>query len=142
VHGLRGGADDYVVKPFSVKELLARVEAVLRRCAERPSDVDVLDFAGGQIDFNRREIRYKNGKRAEFSEKEAELLRYLSSNGGRAVSREELLANVWRIAPQGVSTRTIDMHVTRLREKLHDDPENPRIILTVRGKGYMWKYEG
>ena len=142
VAGLRGGADDYVVKPFSVKELLARVEAVLRRCAERPLDVGTIAVAGGQIDFNRREIRYKNGKRAEFSEKEVELLRYLSANPGRSVSREELLANVWRIAPQGVSTRTIDMHITRLREKLHDHPEDPRIILTVRGKGYMWKYEG
>jgi DNA-binding response OmpR family regulator len=138
VQGLRGGADDYVVKPFSVKELLARVEAVLRRCAERPLDVGTIAVIGGQIDFSRREIRYKNGKRAEFSEKEVELLRYLSSNPGRSISREELLANVWRIAPQGVTTRTIDMHITRLREKLHDHPESPRIILTVRGKGYMW----
>lgn len=138
VQGLRGGADDYVVKPFSVKELLARVEAVLRRCAERPLDLETIDVAGGQIDFNRREIRYKNGRRAELSEKEVELLRYLSSNPGRSISREELLANVWRIAPQGVSTRTIDMHITRLREKLHDQPEDPSIILTVRGKGYMW----
>jgi DNA-binding response OmpR family regulator len=141
VEGLRGGADDYVVKPFSVKELLARVEAVLRRCAERPLDVDTVVVPSGQIDFNRREIRYKNGRRAEFSEKEVELLRYLSSNAGRAISREEILSNVWRIAPQGVTTRTIDMHITRLREKLHDHPENSRIILTVRGKGYMWKYE-
>jgi DNA-binding response OmpR family regulator len=138
VEGLHGGADDYVVKPFSVKELLARVEAVLRRCAERPTDVDQIAFPQGEIDFRRREIRYKNGRRAEFSEKEAELLRYLSANAGRAIAREELLANVWRIAPQGVSTRTIDMHITRLREKLHDNPDNPRIILTVRGKGYMW----
>jgi DNA-binding response OmpR family regulator len=121
-----------------VKELLARVEAVLRRCAERPLDLDTITVADGQIDFNRREIRYKNGRRAELSEKEVELVRYLSSNPGRSISREELLANVWRIAPQGVSTRTIDMHITRLREKLHDQPENPRIILTVRGKGYMW----
>jgi DNA-binding response OmpR family regulator len=138
VQGLRGGADDYVVKPFSVKELLARVEAVLRRCAERPLDVAAIELDGSQIDFHRREIRYKNGRRAEFSEKEIELLRYLSSNPGRSISREEILANVWRIAPQGVSTRTIDMHITRLREKLHDHPEKPRIILTVRGKGYMW----
>jgi DNA-binding response OmpR family regulator len=139
VQGLHGGADDYVVKPFSVKELLARVEAVLRRCAERPMDLETIAVPGGQIDLNRREIRLKKGGRSELSEKEIEIIRYLASNPGRAISREELLSNVWRIAPQGISTRTIDMHITRLREKLHDDPENPRVILTVRGKGYMWE---
>jgi DNA-binding response OmpR family regulator len=138
VQGLHDGADDYVVKPFSVKELLARVEAVLRRCAERPIDVETVAIPGGQIDLERREIRLKKGGRAELSEKEIELIRYLASNSGRAISREELLANVWRITPQGITTRTIDMHITRLREKLRDDPEKPGIILTVRGKGYMW----
>ncbi len=77
--------------------------------------------------------------RAELSEREAELLRYLAANAGRAVAREELLANVWRIPPHGVSTRTIDMHVTRLREKLRDDPAEPKVLLTVRGKGYMFR---
>jgi DNA-binding response OmpR family regulator len=139
VRGLHDGADDYVVKPFSVKELLARVEAVLRRSAERPSDVSQLDIPGGTIDLARREVRYAKGARAELSEREAELLRYLAMNAGRAVARDELLANVWRIPPRGVSTRTIDMHVTRLREKLHDDSAEPRILLTVRGKGYMFK---
>jgi DNA-binding response OmpR family regulator len=138
VQGLHDGADDYVVKPFSVKELLARVEAVLRRCAERPIDVETVAIPGGQIDLERREIRLKKGVRVELSEKEIELIRYLASNSGRAISREELLANVWRITPQGITTRTIDMHITRLREKLRDDPEKPGIILTVRGKGYMW----
>jgi DNA-binding response OmpR family regulator len=139
VRGLHDGADDYVVKPFSVKELLARVEAVLRRSAERPSDVSQLDIPGGTIDLARREVRYAKGVRAELSEREAELLRYLAMNAGRAVARDELLANVWRIPPRGVSTRTIDMHVTRLREKLHDDSAEPKILLTVRGKGYMFK---
>jgi DNA-binding response OmpR family regulator len=139
VRGLRDGADDYVVKPFSVKELLARVEAVLRRSAERPSDISVIHFSGGTIDLDRREARFSKGGRAELSEREAELLRYLATNSGRAVAREELLANVWRISPQGVSTRTIDMHVTRLREKLRDDPAEPKILLTVRGKGYMFQ---
>jgi DNA-binding response OmpR family regulator len=137
VRGLRDGADDYVVKPFSVKELLARVEAVLRRSAERPSDVRQVRFAGGLIDLARREVRFRGGGRCELSEKEAELLHYLAGNRGRAIAREELLANVWRINPQGLSTRTIDMHITRLREKLHDDSEEPQVILTVRGKGYM-----
>jgi DNA-binding response OmpR family regulator len=137
VRGLRDGADDYVVKPFSVKELLARVEAVLRRSAERPSDVRQVRFAGGLIDLARREVRFRGGGRCELSEKEAELLHYLAGNRGRAIAREELLANVWRINPQGLSTRTIDMHITRLREKLQDDSEEPQVILTVRGKGYM-----
>jgi len=139
VRGLRDGADDYVVKPFSVKELLARVEAVLRRSAERPADVSIIHFSGGTIDLNRREARFSKSGRAELSEREAELLRYLAANSGRAVARDELLANVWRIPPQGVSTRTIDMHITRLREKLRDDPSEPKILLTVRGKGYMFQ---
>ena len=138
VSGLQLGADDYVVKPFSVKELLARVEAVLRRTPERPIDVWSMDFAGGSADFQRREVRFDNGERAELSEKEAELLRYLFLNSGRAIAREELLANVWRISPRGAETRTIDMHIARLREKLRDDAIEPRLLLTVRGKGYMF----
>ena len=70
-----------------------------------------------------------------------ELLRYLATNSGRAVSRDEILRRVWRINPNGVESRTIDMHIARLREKLHDDGENPRIVLTVRGKGYMFAAE-
>lgn len=138
VRGLRGGADDYVVKPFSVKELLARVEAVLRRSAERPVDLVQVPIPGGQVDLARREVRFDDGAREELSDREAELVRYLACNGGRAISREELLANVWRINPQGVATRTIDMHITRLREKLRDDPACPAVLLTVRGKGYMF----
>jgi DNA-binding response OmpR family regulator len=138
VRGLRDGADDYVVKPFSVKELLARVEAVLRRSAERPSDVARVPIPGATIDLDRREVQFDDGGREELSEREVELLRYLAGNSGRAIAREELLANVWRISPRGLPTRTIDMHVARLREKLRDDPEEPTIVLTVRGKGYMF----
>lgn len=138
VAGLRGGADDYVVKPFGVKELLARIEAVLRRSPERPSDVGLVAFAGGLADLARMEVRLADGRRSELSPRETELLRYLASHGQRAVSRQELLAHVWRIDPRGVTTRTIDMHVARLREKLGDHPERPAIILTVRGKGYMF----
>jgi DNA-binding response OmpR family regulator len=138
VEGLRAGADDYVVKPFSVKELLARVEAVLRRSPSRPSDIEQILVPGGAADLARREVRFKNGDRCELSEREVELLRYLASHPQRAISRDELLANVWRISPDGLPTRTIDMHIVRLREKLRDDPARPRVLLTVRGKGYMF----
>ena len=137
VRGLRHGADDYVVKPFSVKELLARVEAVLRRSAARPTDVRSLDIPGGVADLARCEVRFDDGDRKSLSERERELLRYLAANAGRTVSREEILESVWRIDSHRVETRTIDMHVARLREKLRDDGGSPKIVVTVRGKGYM-----
>jgi DNA-binding response OmpR family regulator len=138
VKGLRMGADDYVMKPFSVRELLARVEAVLRRSPSRPLDVDRVDIPGGSIDFARREVCFGDQGSVELSEREADLLRYLVRNAGRAVAREELLACVWGIAPQGVSTRTIDMHVVRLREKMRENPARPAVLVTVRGKGYKF----
>jgi DNA-binding response OmpR family regulator len=140
VEGLRAGADDYVVKPFSVKELLARVEAVLRRTPSRPTDLSEIALPAGIADFARREVRFADGERCELSEREVELLRYLAMHGERAVTRDELLANVWRINPDGLPTRTIDMHVARLREKLRDDSEEPQVLLTVRGKGYMFRH--
>ncbi len=138
IRGLRDGADDYVVKPFSVKELLARVEAVLRRSAERPADLAEVAIPGGRIDLDRREVRFDDGRCEELSEREAELVRYLAMNAGRAVAREEILANVWRISPQGAVTRTIDMCIARLREKLGDSSQHPTILVTVRGKGYKF----
>jgi DNA-binding response OmpR family regulator len=135
VGGLTQGADDYVVKPFSLKELLARIDAVIRRSAERPSDVALLAVPGAEVDLARREVRYENGGRTELSQKECELLGYLARNPGRAISRDELLLRVWRLEPSRVSTRTIDMTVARLREKLGSEGEG--VVLTVRGKGYM-----
>ncbi len=137
VQGLRLGADDYVVKPFSVKELLARVEAVLRRAPQRPSELSEFVLPAGRVDFERREIRRSDGGRVDLSGKECELLQYLARHCGRAIDREELLSHVWGLDPRGVSTRTIDMHVARLREKLQDASATPRVLLTVRGKGYM-----
>jgi DNA-binding response OmpR family regulator len=137
VRGLRMGADDYVVKPFSVRELLARVEAVLRRSPERPNNVSKIPVPQGVADLARCEVRFKNGDRAELSEREVELLRYLAAHAGRAISRDEILQRVWRLDPKRLETRTIDMHVAHLREKLHDDPEDPKVLLTVWGKGYM-----
>lgn len=138
VRGLKVGADDYVVKPFSIKELLARIEAVLRRSPERATDVKAVPFKGGNADMERREIRFKDGTRDELSDREIELLRYLAGNAGRAISREEILRRVWRLDPDGVETRAVDMVVARLREKLRDDPDDPKIIATVRGRGYMF----
>jgi len=141
IKGLKLGADDYVVKPFSIKELIARIEAVLRRSPERPSDVKKVNIPGAVVDLGRSEVKFKDGTRNELSEREVELLGYLARNRGRAISRDEILQRVWRIEPRGTDTRTIDMHIARLREKLRDDPAEPGIILTVRGKGYMFREE-
>lgn len=137
VRGLREGADDYVVKPFSAAELLARVEAVLRRSAERPRGVERAVIAGRTIDLERREVTLPGGDKAVLSEREAEVLTYLLANRGRAITRDELLQRVWGLDPRGVHTRTVDMTVARLRELLRDDPANPMVIVTVRQRGYM-----
>jgi two-component system alkaline phosphatase synthesis response regulator PhoP len=137
VHGLQTGADDYVVKPFSSKELLARVAAVLRRSAERPSDVGRITVAGRAIDFDRREVERPDKSRVQLSERETELLRYLVQNRGRAIARNELLERVWGLQGGDTATRAIDMHIVNLRDKLADSSERPEVVLTVRGKGYM-----
>lgn len=142
VRGLREGADDYVVKPFSTTELFARVEAVLRRSAERPRSVAGVNVAGRRIDLERREVIFGDGQRELLSQREAEVLSYLIANRGRAIAREELLSRVWGLDPRGVQTRTVDMAVARLRELLKDDPSNPAVIVTVRAKGYMLSAEG
>ncbi len=139
VRGLQLGADDYVVKPFSPRELVARIHAVLRRSPARPAAVTSIRFptTGLEADLARHELRWPDGQREGLSEKEAELLGYLAANPARAISREELLASVWRLDPRGVETRTIDMLVARLREKMRDRADAPALLLTVRGKGYM-----
>ncbi|CAN5373799.1 response regulator transcription factor [soil metagenome] len=139
VRGLRLGADDYVVKPFSARELLARVEAVLRRSVDRPQEVQEAELGRGKIDFARREIHWPGSERVELSETEALLLSFLVANSARAVSREELLTRLWGIGSKDVETRTVDMHIARLRQKLRDpeDENGPDAILTVRAVGYM-----
>lgn len=136
VRGLEGGADDYVVKPFSVKELIARVEAVMRRSCERVVPAEELSFAAGVIDFSASVVRFHEGKTTELSAKEVEVLRYLMRAAGRAVSRDELLRHVWRLDSRGMETRTVDMHIAHLRTKLGDEGQS--LIVTVRGKGYRW----
>jgi DNA-binding response OmpR family regulator len=138
VEGLRRGADDYVVKPFSVRELMARVEAVLRRSPQRPRDLASISIPGGVVDLERHETRMDDGNRVSMTELEMRLLRYLAQNAGRAISRQEILSSVWQIDARRLSTRTVDMHIARLREKLGDDPDSPQLLMTVHGKGYMF----
>ena len=136
VRGLREGADDYVTKPFSIRELLARVDAVLRRSPERPGDVRSLRLPAGRVDLERQEVVFADGSRCELSLREAELLRYLAANPGRIVSREELLSRVWGVGPRSTETRTVDVHIARLRTKLRDHGTKDAMLVTVRGKGY------
>lgn len=137
VRGLRLGADDYVVKPFSVDELLARVEAVLRRSPARSATEAALEFPCGEVDWESRELRCHDGSVQVLSEREAKLLDYLARHPGRAIDRDELLRGVWQIDSKGVTTRTVDMHVARLRDKLKLVCDNREAIKTVRGQGYM-----
>lgn len=139
VRGLKMGADDYMVKPFSARELLARVEAVLRRSVARPADVNGARLGRARIDFKRREVRWSEQETVELSETEAALLTFLVAHRTRAVSREELLTRIWGIEPRGLETRTIDMHIARLRTKLRDPAgrKTPEAIITVRATGYM-----
>ena len=136
VRGLTMGADDYVVKPFSVRELLARVESVLRRSAERIQGPASLAVPGGEVDLMQEEVRWDDGSREPLTGLEANLLRYLASCPGRLLSRDELLQRVWRVDPRRVRTRTLDMTVARLRKKLRDEQAPPRVVVTVRGRGY------
>jgi DNA-binding response OmpR family regulator len=139
VRGLKMGADDYVVKPFSARELLARVEAVLRRAVGRAAEVPRARLGRAVIDFSRREVRWSDRERGELSETETAILGYLIAHRKRAVSREELLTHVWGIEPIGLETRTVDMHIARLRTKLRDPSgrKTPEAVLTVRAHGYM-----
>jgi len=140
VRGLVNGADDYVVKPFSMKELLARVDAVLRRSCERAAPADERAVPGGNADFRRSVIKFDDGRTEELSEREAQLLRYLIDSNGRLVTREEILRNIWNLDPDRTETRTLDMHVMHLRNKLGD--KDQRVLATVRGKGWIYQIGG
>lgn len=133
VRGLKMGADDYVVKPFSARELLARVDAVLRRTTERHALGEKHEVAGRVIDLTCAEIVHE-GDRQELSEREVGVLRYLIANPERPVPRDELLRHVWGIDPNRIETRTVDMHIAHIRKKLGD--QSQEILETVRGRGY------
>jgi len=133
VHGLKTGADDYLTKPFEVMELLARVEALLRR-APQAALAEALRFGPAEVDFKRGEARV-GGTPVNLSAREFQLLRYLAERRGQVVSRAELLKDVWGYSCAPL-TRTVDVHITWLRQKLEADPKHPRHILTLRGAGY------
>lgn len=137
VRGLGLGADDYVVKPFSARELLARVEAVLRRSPGRSVAITALELQGRSVDFARQEVRFPDGTREPLTEQEIKLLHFFAQHRGRVVTREELLQRVFGLDPRGLTTRAVDMRIVRLRERLRDAAEQPSVIVTVRGKGYM-----
>jgi two-component system response regulator RegX3 len=138
VAGLELGADDYVVKPFSARELVARVRAVLRRAAEAGERrvEGVTEVGDVRIDPGRRSVSFR-GEELELSRKEFELLRLLIENAGSVVTRERLIDEVWDTNWFG-STKTLDVHVSGLRKKLDDDPGSPRYIHTIRGVGFRF----
>jgi two-component system alkaline phosphatase synthesis response regulator PhoP len=136
VVGLELGADDYVTKPFSIRELLARVKAVLRRAQSSPKNGDRYMF--GDVEVNLRSCQVvRKGKALDFSSKEFELLKYFLSHSGEAISRDRLLEEVWGY-DRFPTTRTVDAHIVRLRQKLEPKPDDPHFILTVHGVGYKF----
>ena len=136
VVGLELGADDYVTKPFSIRELLARVKAVLRRSQSAPKENE--KYAFGDVEVNLRSCQViRKGKQLDFSAKEFELLKYFVSHSGEAISRDRLLEEVWGY-DRFPTTRTVDAHIVRLRQKLEPKPEDPHFILTVHGVGYKF----
>jgi two-component system, OmpR family, phosphate regulon response regulator PhoB len=139
VLGLELGADDYVVKPFSARELVARVRSVLRRSAARPTSYDdtVLDFGELRIEPLTREVTVY-GRRVELTPKEFDLLGVLARSPRQVFSRRQLLAQVWDSAPEYQDPATVTVHVGRLRQKLERDSENPRWITTSWGVGYRF----
>ncbi len=136
VQGLEAGADDYVTKPFGLAELRSRIRAVLRRAAPRPRDNDTLEVAGVRLDRAQREVVVRREPvRLTFSE--FELLACLMASPGQLFNRQELLRAIWGDSAYR-DPRAIDVHIRHLREKLEERPEEPRLILTVRGAGYRF----
>ncbi len=148
ITGLELGADDYVIKPFSPKELEARVKAVLRRTSDKAVVVpasgkavakNVITTGNIKIDTARRQV-YRKNERIRLTGMEFSLLELLVNNSGQAYSRNEILQHVWSYpADHRIDTRVVDVHISRLRSKLETDPTNPELILTARGIGYMFQ---
>jgi OmpR family response regulator RpaB len=144
ITGLELGADDYVVKPFSPKELEARIKAILRRVDKlslhsTAVSSGIISMGGIKIDTNRRQV-YKQNEKIRLTGMEFSLLELLMSKSGEAFSRAAILQDVWGYTPERhVDTRVVDVHISRLRSKLEEDPSNPDLILTARGTGYLFQ---
>ena len=137
VVGLELGADDYVTKPFSHRELVARIRAVLRRGQDVELEPDVLEVAGVRMDVERHEV-WVRGEPVKLALKEFELLEILLRNAGRVMTRGQLIDRIWGADYVG-DTKTLDVHVKRLRAKVETDPADPRLLVTVRGLGYKFE---
>ncbi len=136
VVGLELGADDYVTKPFSIRELMARVKAVLRRASPHSPEPEIYKFSDVEVNVRRNEVM-RNGSRVELSAKEFALLAYFVAHPAETLSRDRLLDAVWGYENYP-NTRTVDTHIVHLRQKLEPNPEEPRFILTVHGTGYKF----
>jgi DNA-binding response OmpR family regulator len=136
VAGFAAGADDYVTKPFGVRELLARIDAFARRASSAPAEPEVLELDGCTMDLGRHQAD-RGGDTVHLTAREVGILRWLHRHRIRAVSRSELLERVWGTSGD-LQTRTVDMTIAKLRQKIERDPTDPRIVVTVTGAGYAW----
>jgi len=136
VAGLDAGADDYLTKPFAVRELLARIDALGRRAAATPAEPEVVEADGCVLDLGRLTAR-RGDETVSLTPREAGILRWLQRQQARAVPRSELLERVWGSSAE-LQTRTVDMTIANLRQKIERDPSEPRIVITVTGVGYTW----
>ena len=136
VQGLKLGADDYIVKPFSIRELLARIEAVLRRSPERPRQLREIRIPGATLDSANRLITFKDGRETSLTAREFEFLTYMATHPNRVITRDELLRRVWDVDPRLTDTRSVEMTVMRLRDKLGAASASP--LETLRSQGYRW----
>lgn len=138
VKGLNLGADDYITKPFGVKELLARIKARLRRANaySKSGPAELLKLGDIKIDLNDGKVLKPNQKEEELSTREVEIIEFFLSNANRPISRDDLLEKVWRYE-YSTNTRTVDVHISKLRAKIEKNPDDPKFLVTLHGVGYM-----